>query len=93
MSIEIKPAASEQSPEIAEMVGQLLEEIMNRVDVKAFNFDWNQTREKLRQFLVDQKYFVFVAEDAGKPVGFIALYESYALYAEGAFGTIAELHF
>ncbi len=92
MSIEIMPAAPEQSPEIAEMVGQLLAEIMNRIDVKAFNFDCNQTRERLRQFLVDQKYFVFVAEDAGMPVGFIAFYESYALYAEGAFGTIPELY-
>jgi GNAT superfamily N-acetyltransferase len=92
MSIEIKPAAPEQSPDIAEMVGQLLAEIMNRIDVKAFNFDWSQTRERLRQFLMDQKYFVFVAEDAGRPVGFIALYEGYALYAEGAFGTIAEFY-
>jgi ribosomal protein S18 acetylase RimI-like enzyme len=92
MTIAIKPATPEQSPEIAEMVGQLLAEIMNRIDVKAFNFDWNQTRERLRQFLMDQKYFVLVAEEAGKPVGFIALYESYALYAEGAFGTIPELY-
>ncbi|MEF3074775.1 GNAT family N-acetyltransferase [Methylobacter sp. Wu1] len=92
MTIAIKPAAPEQSPEIAEMVGQLLAEIMSRIDVKAFNFDRNQTAERLRRFLADQKYLVFVAEDAGKPVGFIALYESYALYAEGAFGTIAELY-
>jgi ribosomal protein S18 acetylase RimI-like enzyme len=92
MSIEIKRATPEQSPEIAEMVGQLLEEIMNSIGVKAFNFDWNQTRDRLRQFLLDQKYFVFVAEDAGEPVGFIALYEGYALYAEGAFGTIPELY-
>jgi GNAT superfamily N-acetyltransferase len=92
MSIEIKRATPEQSPEIAEMVGQLLEEIMNSIGVKAFNFDWDQTRDRLRQFLLDQKYFVFVAEDAGEPAGFIALYESYALYAEGAFGTIPELY-
>jgi GNAT superfamily N-acetyltransferase len=92
MSIEIKRATPEQSPEIAEMVGQLLEEIMNSIGVKAFNFDWNQTRDRLRQFLLAQKYFVFVAEDAGEPAGFIALYESYALYAEGAFGTIPELY-
>jgi ribosomal protein S18 acetylase RimI-like enzyme len=92
MSIEIKRATPKQSPEIAEMVGQLLEEIMNSIGVKAFNFDWNQTRDRLGQFLLDQKYFVFVAEDAGEPVGFIALYEGYALYAEGAFGTIPELY-
>jgi hypothetical protein len=40
MSIEIKRATPEQSPEIAEMEGQLLEEIMNSIGVKAFNFDW-----------------------------------------------------
>ncbi len=83
MTIAIKPATPEQSPDIAEIVGQLLAEIMSRIDVKAFNFDRSQTAERLRQFLADQKYVVFVAEDAGKPVGFIALYESYALYAEG----------
>jgi GNAT superfamily N-acetyltransferase len=92
MSIEIKRATPEQSPEIAEMVGQLLEEIMNSIGVKAFNFDWSRTRDRLGQFLLDQKYFVFVAEDAGEPVGFIALYEGYALYTEGAFGTIPELY-
>jgi hypothetical protein len=43
MSIEIKRATPEQSPEIAEMEGQLLEEIMNSIGIKAFNFDWGQT--------------------------------------------------
>ena len=29
--------------------------------------------------------------DQGEPLGFLALYESFALYAEGSFGTIPEL--
>lgn len=92
LSIEIKQATPGQSAAIAEMVGELLEEIMNGIGEKAFNFDLDETRERLRRFLLDQRYFVFVAEDAGREVGFIALYESYALYAEGAFGTIPELY-
>lgn len=92
MSIEIKPAAPEHSPKIAEMVGELLEEIMNSIGEMAFNFSFEDTSNRLRTFLEEQKYFVFVAEDAGRLAGFIALYESYALYAEGAFGTIPELY-
>lgn len=36
---------------------------------------------------------MFVArDDTGNLVGFVALYESHALYAEGSFGTISELY-
>ncbi len=92
MSIDIKLVTPGRSATIAEMVGELLEEIMNSIGEKVFNFDRDETKERLRQLLVDQRYFVFVAEDAGQEAGFIALYESYALYAEGAFGTIPELY-
>ena len=52
-------------------------------------------RERLCRGIVTyrEKYFVFVARDGiGSAVGFVTLYESYALYAEGAFGTIPELY-
>lgn len=75
------------------MVGELLAEIMNAIGVQAFNFDLAETISRLTDFLNHEKYFVFVARDnGGNPAGFIALYESYALYAEGAFGTISELY-
>ena len=75
------------------MVGELLAEIMNAIGVQAFNFDLAETTSRLEDFLNREKYFVFVARSAsGNPAGFIALYESYALYAEGAFGTIPELY-
>lgn len=32
------------------------------------------------------------AHAAAEPVGFLALYESYALYSEGVYGTIPELY-
>jgi len=75
------------------MVGELLAEIMNAIGVQAFNFDLAETTSRLKDFLDREKYFVFVARSGNaNPVGFIALYESYVLYAEGAFATIPELY-
>lgn len=44
--------------------------------------------------MTDGKYSVLLARDAdrGEPLGFLALYESYALYTEGAYGTIPEFY-
>lgn len=75
------------------MVGELLAEIMNAIGDQVFNFDFVDTTARLQDFLAREKYFVFVARSgSGKPAGFIALYGSYALYAEGAFGTLPELY-
>ena len=88
----IRKATVQDAPQVAEMVGELLAEIMNAIGVQAFNFDLFMTVQRLIDFLGQEKYFVFVAWEDASPVGFIALYESYALYAEGAFGTIPELY-
>lgn len=75
------------------MVGELLAEIMNAINVQAFDFDLEETTARLKDFLDREKYFVFVARnDSEDAIGFVALYESHALYAEGAFGTIPELY-
>ncbi len=75
------------------MVGELLTEIMNAMGAQVFNFDLAETTSRLNDFIEREKYFVFVARSLdGSPAGFVALYESHALYAEGAFGTIAELY-
>lgn len=77
--------------EIAGMVGELLNEIMGAIGEQAFNFNHEETTARLEDFVSRENYFVFVANSGqADPVGFIALYESYALYAEGAFGTIPE---
>lgn len=89
----LRMASREDAPEIAVLVGDLLHEIMSVTGAAAFNFDLSQTVQRLQFFLDQEKYVVFLARSSsGKAVGFIALYESYALYAEGAFGTIPELY-
>ena len=92
-NITIEKAIADDSQEIAVMVGELLSEIMNTIGVHAFNFDLEETTDRLKDFLNREKYFVFVArKEGGNAVGFVALYESHALYAEGSFGTIPELY-
>jgi len=89
----IQRAVADDSAELAVMVGELLAEITAAIGVQAFNFDLVETTERLTDFLDQERFFVFVARDGhGKGAGFIALYESCALYAEGAFGTIPELY-
>lgn len=93
MTIIIQRATADDSHEVAVMVGELLSEIMSAIGVQAFNFDLYETTARLKDFLNREEYFVFVArDDSENAVGFVALYESYALYAEGSFGTIPELY-
>lgn len=92
-AVQIVRAGLDDAPEVALMVGELLGEIMRATDSPAFHFDLAETRARLEDFLRREKYVVFLARAAGAPaLGFIALYESHALYAEGAFGTIPELY-
>ena len=91
--ITVGKATADNSHEISVMVGELLSEIMNAIGIQAFNFDLEETANRLKDFLNREKYFVFIArDDGGNAVGFVALYESYALYAEGSFGTMPELY-
>jgi len=92
-NILIQRATAADAHGVAVLVGDLLAEIMNAINIHAFNFDLAETTVRLKGFLDKEQYFVFVARnDSLDLIGFIALYESYALYAEGAFGTIAELY-
>jgi GNAT superfamily N-acetyltransferase len=91
--ITIEKATADDSHEIAVMVGELLSEIMDTIGVQAFNFNLEETTKRLEDFLNRDQYFAFIARQDGRnSVGFVALYESYALYAEGSFGTIPELY-
>ena len=93
MNTAIQRATTNHANEVAIMVGELLHEIMNAIGIQAFHFDLDETTVRLTDFIEHEKYFVFIAKDMeADPVGFITLYESYALYAEGAFGTIPELY-
>ncbi len=91
-SITIRKATVNDAHNVAVMVGELLNEIMNVMDISFFNFNLEETKGRLSDFIACEKYFVYIAHnEQADPLGFVTLFEGYALYAEGAFGTIPEL--
>ena len=90
-SIIFERVKKEDSKKIAILVGELLNEIMLKIDIKAFNFDLEETNIRLKDFIEKEKNYIFVAKNKNQIIGFITAYEGFALYTEGAFGTIAEL--
>lgn len=92
MLIRIAQAKPSDAPLVAELVGELLQEIMAAIGAKAFGFSHVETEERARRWLADGTYTVLLAHDGEAAAGFLALSESHALYAEGAFGTIPELY-
>jgi GNAT superfamily N-acetyltransferase len=92
MSIQITQAQPEDAAAVATLVGELLHEIMAAINDKAFNFQHAATEARASAWLRDGFYTVLLARDGGAPVGFLALYQSYALYTEGAYGTIPEFY-
>ena len=92
MNIEIIKASRIDTQELSIMTGELLHEIMDKINIKAFNFNQEETQKRADDLLSKELYFVFIAKDKDKYFGFISMYESYALYAEGAYGTIPELY-
>ena len=92
MSLDIRQAISCDAPAIVELVGELLQEIMEASGTKAFRFSPSDTERRLRTWLAEGSYTVLLAQEGIAVVGFLALTEARALYAEGAFGTIPELY-
>lgn len=90
--MEIKLATNDDCFELSVMTGELLQEIMDKINIKVFNFDQIQTEKRAKYLISQNKYFVFIAKNNDDSIGFVSMYESYALYAEGAYGTIPELY-
>lgn len=78
--------------DLAALLGELLHEIMDGVGSREFQFCRAETQSRAEDFLRRGVYFPFIARQDGVAVGFLGLYEGHALYAEGDFGTIAELY-
>jgi GNAT superfamily N-acetyltransferase len=92
-TIHIEKAGKDDAPTVAMMVGELLDEIMTATGTPAFNFNSEETTARVSDFIASGRYFVLIARDAvGRECGFVAVYESQALYAEGRFGTLPELY-
>lgn len=92
MPIRITQAGPSDAPLIAGLVGELLQEIMAAIGAEAFGFSQAETEARARGWLMDGIYTVLLARDGEATLGFLALVESRALYAEGSFGTIPELY-
>lgn len=92
-NIEISPIQPSEYRELSIMVGDLLNEIMEKIGENAFNFNREDTEKRANNLVSKGAYWVFIARDAetNMIVGFVSLYESYALYSEGAYGTMPEL--
>ena len=92
--IEITPIKKDCYHVLSVMVGELLSEIMDVINEKAFNYDERATEKRAKDLIEKDKYWVFIAKEktSGEFIGFVSLYESYALYSEGAYGTIPELY-
>lgn len=92
MPIQITQAQPDDAPIVATLVGELLHEIMAAINDKAFNFHHAGTEARADAWLRAGLYMVLLARDGEVPVGFLSLYQSYALYTEGIYGTIPELY-
>lgn len=95
MTISIIRVTPEKSREVAVLAQQLLEEIMDTIQDRVFDFDLDDAATRLQEFIASDKYHAFAAVDTRHPaqlIGFVSLYESLSIYAGGAFGTIPELY-
>ena len=92
MSIQIVQARPEDADTVATLVGELLHEIMAAVNDKVFAFHHDDTVARANSWMKDCLYTVLLAYEGPAPVGFLALYQSYALYTEGEYGTIPEFY-
>jgi GNAT superfamily N-acetyltransferase len=90
--IEIVFAAPDDAEAVALLTGGLLGEIMEKVGEKVFRFDEEATRERAADLIGRGVYFVLLAREGGGCVGYLSMFESYALYTEGAYGTIPEFY-
>lgn len=92
MTFHLARANAHDSEAIATMVGELLHDIMAVVNDKAFGYHHGDTVDRAREWMKNGQYTVLLAQLNAKPVGFLALYQSYALYTEGVYGTIPEFY-
>lgn len=77
-------ATARDVEELSILVGELLDEIVAATGVDPFGFDLAETSGRLQDFIDRGKYFVFLARaEQGRMAGFISIYESHALYAQG----------
>ena len=95
MAPRIELAEVSDSAEIIALTGELLEEIQTRISEGVFHFEAMASQTRLEAAIENGRCVVFLAHGlatGSEPLGFLALCEAFALYAEGAFGIVTELY-
>jgi GNAT superfamily N-acetyltransferase len=95
MTPSIERAAIAAAAVITALTGELLEEIQAAIGERVFRFDAARNQARLEGALASGRCVVFLARaprPGDEPLGFLALCEGFALYAEGAYGIITELY-
>lgn len=92
MAVVIKPAGPGEARTVAVLVGELVREIMDATGTPDFHFDPQEAEALAGDLLGREVYFALIAREGAEAVGVACLYEGHALYAGGAFGTLAELY-
>jgi hypothetical protein len=59
VNVSVRAASPEDADTIAEMVGELLAEIMRTIGVQAFHFDRSETRERTRQSMENRRKGIY----------------------------------
>ncbi|MFD0675212.1 GNAT family N-acetyltransferase [Cohnella sp. GCM10027633] len=79
-----------------EIIDNLFRRLINEIIIKTTGdenlFSLTDTRRAFNQSMEQGIYSVFVAIISSQTVGFIAMCESFSLYADGRFGIIQELY-
>jgi len=80
------------APEIARLAVCLTNEIVAQTGVTHFDVDVTRTASLCEQYIEGGLYHVVAAFESEKMIGFGAICESCALYAQGSFGIVQELY-
>jgi GNAT superfamily N-acetyltransferase len=95
LTADIVQADASDSAAITALTGALLEEIQVAIGERVFRFDAVRNQARLREALVSGRCVVLLARDPQRgreTLGFLAMCQGFALYAEGTFGIITELY-
>src|SRR5678816_3598591 len=90
--MNVRQASTQDAPHLAVMVKELTDEIIDRTGARHFHVQVDETIARCRRLLDTGRYEAYLAIDGAEVIGFVALCESHALYAEGTFGIIQEVY-
>lgn len=90
--MKIELVNKDKAEDVAKLAVCLLNEIIERAGMQAFDVDENKAVRLCEDFIADRRYRVLAAFDDDRIVSFGALCESHSLYAEGSFGILQEFY-